>query len=122
MNQQQPDPFFSAVTVVGRAGSDAELKYFDSGAAKAEVSVAVDRGKTRDGQDLTDWFKIVFWGKTAEIAGKYVKKGGMIGVDGAVVMDRWTDKASGEQRYAYSIKANNLRLLSSKREMQEMTG
>jgi single-strand DNA-binding protein len=106
---------FNSVSLVGRAGQDTEIRYFESGTAKAEVNIAVSRGKNKDGE-ITDWFKIVFWGRTAEIAGEYVKKGTLIGVDGTIEVDTWNDKSSGEERVSYYIKASTLRLIGGKRE------
>lgn len=108
--------FFNSVSLVGRAGQDAEMRYFESGTAKAEVNLAVDRGKDKEGQKITDWFKVVFWGRQAEIAGEYVKKGSLIGVDGSVEINQWTDEASGEKRSVYFIKASTLRLIGGKKE------
>ncbi|HEY9885618.1 MAG TPA: single-stranded DNA-binding protein, partial [Vampirovibrionales bacterium] len=83
MNDQDNTYYPNNVTVVGRAGKDAELKYFDNGKAKAEVSIAVNR-MPGSKDDVTDWFKIIFWDRTAEIAGEYVKKGSLIGVEGSL--------------------------------------
>jgi single-strand DNA-binding protein len=116
MNTETQEALFNSVTLVGRAGKDTELKYFESGAAKAEVNIAVNRGKNKSGEDLTDWFKIVFWGRQAEIAGEYVKKGSLIGVDGTIETNNWKDEASGENRTSYFIKASTLRLIGGRKD------
>ncbi len=116
MNTESKPALFNTVDLVGRAGQDVEMKYFESGAAKAEVSLAVDRGKDKEGQKITDWFKVVFWGRQAEIAGEYVKKGGLIGVEGSVDLSSWTDEVTGEKRSFYFIKGNTLRLIGGKKE------
>ncbi len=106
--------FFNNIMIVGHAGSDAEIKYFDSGSAKANVSLAVNRiGKNKE--KITDWFRVEFWNKDAEIASEYIKKGTLIGVDGRLSVNKWTDKESGEKRELYSIVANSFRLLSSRK-------
>lgn len=118
MNQEKDSKqrYFNTVSLVGRAGQDTEMKYFESGSAKAEVSIAIGRGKDKNGEEVTDWFKVVFWGRQAEIAGEYVKKGSLIGVDGTVEQNSWTDEASGEKRSMYFVKASTLRLIGGKKE------
>ncbi|MDX1919220.1 MAG: single-stranded DNA-binding protein [Candidatus Caenarcaniphilales bacterium] len=116
MEKELQENYFNSVTLVGRAGKDTDLKYFESGSAKAEVSLAVNRGKNKEGEELTDWFRIVLWGRQAEIAGEYVKKGSLIGVDGTVELNTWKDEASGEERSAYYVKASTLRLIGGKRD------
>ncbi len=115
-NPEKKNGFFNTIALVGRAGQDAEMKYFESGTAKAEVNIAVDRGKDREGQKITDWFRVVFWGRQAEIAGEYVKKGSLIGVDGSIELNSWTDEASGEKRSMYYIKGNTLKLIGGRKE------
>jgi single-strand DNA-binding protein len=112
----QKQPYFNTVSLVGRAGQDTEMKYFESGSAKAEVSIAVDRGKDKEGQKITDWFKIVFWGRQAEIAGEYVKKGTLVGVEGTIELNSWMDEASGEKKSAYFVKASTLKLIGGKKD------
>ena len=116
MNAPNKERLFNSVCLVGRAGQDTEIKYFESGTAKAEVNISINRGKNKEGTDITDWFKIVFWGRQAEIAGEYVKKGTMIGIDGTIESNNWVDESSGEERSMFFVKANTLRLISTKRE------
>jgi single-strand DNA-binding protein len=115
-NEEKSSTLFNSVSLVGRAGQDTEMRYFESGTAKAEVNLAVDRGKDKDGQKITDWFRVVFWGRQAEIAGEYVKKGSLIGVEGTIDINNWTDEASGEKRSFYFIKASTLRLIGGKKD------
>lgn len=103
----------NSVVVVGRAGQDPDMKYFESGKVKTSFSVAVGRW-SKEGEK-TDWFNIELWDKNAEIAGEYVRKGKLVAVDGKLAVSKWKD-ASGEERERYFIRANNLRLLGSKRE------
>ena len=114
MNQR--NDLFNSVDLVGRAGQDPELRYFESGAAKAEVNIAVDRGKSKDGSKITDWFKIVFWGRQAEIAGEYVKKGSLIGVEGQIDFNSWVDSTSGEKRGMFLVTADRLRLIGGRKD------
>lgn len=101
------------VHLVGRAGIDPEVKYFESGSVLCKLTLAVNRPSSKE--DQPDWFTLEIWGKTAEIAGNYVRKGGLIGVQGSLVIDSWTDR-EGRQRSTPKIKVDRLDLLGSKRD------
>lgn len=104
----------NSVVLVGRAGADPEIKYFESGRAKTTFNLAVDKPvKRTEGVDTTDWFRIELWGKSAEIAAEYVKKGKLVGIQGRLEFSRWTD-ANGQKHEMPVIAANELRLLGSK--------
>jgi single-strand DNA-binding protein len=104
----------NSVVLVGRAGADPEIKYFESGRAKTTFNLAVDRPvKRQEGVDSTDWFRIELWGKSAEIAAEYVKKGKLVGITGRLEFSRWTD-ANGQKHEMPVIAANELRLLGSR--------
>lgn len=99
------------VTIIGRVGKDPELRYFESGNSLATFSLAVNR-PTKNKE--TDWFDIKIWGRQAEIAGEYVRKGSLIGIIGQVDFDSWNDKTTGELQTKPVISATDLRLLGSK--------
>jgi len=103
----------NSVVLVGRTGQDPEMKYFESGKVKTTFSIAVNRW-SKEGEK-TDWFNIELWDKNAEIAGEYVKKGTLVGIEGRLDLNRWTD-ASGSSRERFIIRATNIRLLSSRKE------
>lgn len=104
----------NSVVLVGRAGADPEIKYFESGRAKTTFNMAVDRPvKRTEGVDTTDWFRIELWGKSAEIAAEYVKKGKLVGIVGRLEFSRWTD-ANGQKQEMPVIAANELRLLGGR--------
>ncbi len=105
----------NSVVIVGRAGQDPEVKYFESGKVKTTFSVAVSRWDYKSKAETTDWFNIELWDKSAEIAGEYVKKGRQVCVDGRLVSNKWTGQ-DGEQKERFVIRANTLRLLGSKNE------
>jgi single-strand DNA-binding protein len=106
----------NSVVLVGRAGADPEIKYFDSGSVKTTFNIAVDRPvKRTEGVDSTDWFRIELWGKQAEIANEYVRKGKLVGIQGRLEFSRWTDQ-SGQKHEMPIIAANSMRLLGSKGE------
>jgi single-strand DNA-binding protein len=102
------------VTLVGRVGGDPDVKYFESGSVKCRLTLAVDRRSRND--DQPDWFNLELWGKTAEVAANYVRKGGLIGVTGALKLDSWQDKATGVERTSPVIRVERLELLGSKRD------
>jgi len=107
----------NTVTVIGRAGQDAEIKYFESGKVKTTFSLAVGRWDSKTKEEVTDWFNIEVWDKQAEFAGEYIKKGRQVVADGRISISKWSDP-SGEERERYLVVANNVRLLGSKRDVE----
>lgn len=104
----------NVVTLVGRVGTDPEVKYFESGTVVCNLTLAVKRRSSRD--DKPDWFNLELWGKTAEIAANYVRKGSLIGVSGAIKLDHWQDRATGAARSKPVVRVDRLDLLGSRRE------
>lgn len=109
----------NTVVLVGRVGRDAEVRYFESGKVKANFSVAVNRWDPKTKSEVADWFNVDVWDKQAEFAGEYVKKGIQVAVDGRIGQNKWVDKATGNDRENFLIIANSIRLLGSKRDMEE---
>ena len=105
----------NSVVLVGRAGQDPEMKYFETGKVKTSFSVAVNRWDSKTKAEVTDWFNVELWDKVAEVAGEYVKKGKLVAIDGRLQARKYQD-ASGAQKEWYSIVASNLRLLSGRNE------
>ncbi|TAF06522.1 MAG: single-stranded DNA-binding protein [Nostocales cyanobacterium] len=110
----------NVVTLVGRVGGDPNIRYFESGKVKCELTLAVNR-KTRN-SDQPDWFNLELWGKTAEIAGNYVRKGSLIGVKGSLKFDTWSDRQTGTNRSKPVINVEQLELLGSKRDAEGAMG
>lgn len=108
----------NSVVVVGRVGRDAEIKYFESGKVKANFSVAVNRWDAKTKSETTDWFNVDVWDKQAEFAGEYVKKGTQLAVEGRIAQNKWTDKATGNERENFLVVATGIRLLGSKRDAE----
>jgi single-strand DNA-binding protein len=102
------------VTLVGRVGRDPEVKYFESGSVVCKFTLAVNR-RSRNSEE-PDWFNLEMWGKTAEVAANYVRKGSLIGVAGALKFDRWQDRNTGADRTSPVIRVDRLDLLGSKRD------
>ncbi len=105
----------NSVVVVGRCGQDPEMKYFESGKVKTTFSVAVNRWNSKTKEEATDWFNIEVWDKQAEIAGEWVKKGRLVGVEGRLSSSKWKG-ADGEENERYFINATNIRLMGSKKD------
>ncbi len=112
-NYTQPKVDTNHIVLVGRAGKDPEMRYFESGRVVTTFTLAVNR-PVKDPQ--TDWFDIEIWGKPAEIAGEYVKKGSLIGVEGKIRWDSWTSKDTGDLNIKPMVIADNIRLLGSKKD------
>ncbi|HAA28030.1 MAG TPA: single-stranded DNA-binding protein [Cyanobacteria bacterium UBA8553] len=104
----------NVVNLVGRVGGEPEVKYFESGSVKCNLTLAVNR-RTRN-SDQPDWFNLELWGKTAEVAANYVHKGSLIGVQGALKIETWSDRTTGTNRSKPVIKVDRLDLLGSKRD------
>ena len=107
----------NTATVIGRAGQDSEIRYFESGKVKTSFSLAVNRWDSKTKEEVTDWFNIEVWDKQAEFAEKYVKKGTQVVVDGRISINKWTDQ-TGEEKERFLVVANNVRLLGSKRDAE----
>ena len=105
----------NSVTLVGRAGRDPEVRYFESGTVVANLTMAVNR---RNRNDEPDWFNLEIWGKQAQVAADYVKKGSLIGITGSFKMDSWKDRTTGEDRHKPVVRVDRLELLGSKRDSE----
>jgi single-strand DNA-binding protein len=106
------------VILVGRLGRDPETRYTGGGQAVANFSLATDesyKDKNGERQKRTEWHKIVVWGKQAEIAQQYLKKGSLIFIEGRIQSREWQDK-EGQKRTSFEIVANNFRMLGGRAE------
>jgi single-strand DNA-binding protein len=106
-------PGVNSVALVGRAGRDPEVRYFESGGMVANLTLAVNR-RSRD--DEPDWFNLEIWGRQAQVAADYVRKGSLLGITGSFKLDRWADRTTGDERSKPVINADRLELLGSKRD------
>ena len=101
------------VILVGTLGKDPEVRYSQSGSAIASVSVATnEKWKDKNGemQERTEWHRVKFFGRLAEIAGEYLKKGGQVYVEGSLRTEKYTDK-QGVEKYSTDIIANEMQML-----------
>ena len=106
------------VRLIGRLGMDPEVKELNSGKKLAKFSIATsDTYKDEEGKRVSDtqWHNLVVWGKQAEIAGKYLKKGTEVAVDGKLTSRSYTDK-EGVKRYVTEIVINEFLMLGSKKD------
>ena len=105
---------YQKITVVGRVGADAELKYTPSGVPVASFNVATSRKfKGQDGEqkEVTTWHRCTAWRKTAELSGEYVKKGMLILVEGPAEVRAYIAK-SGEAQGSLEVTVENMKFLS----------
>lgn len=105
------------VILVGNLGRDPEVRYSPEGAAITNFSIATtDTWKdkaTGEKKEATEWHRIVFFGKTAEIAGQYLKKGSSVYVEGSLRTRKWTDK-EGQERYTTEIVGDRMQMLGGR--------
>ncbi len=105
------------VIIVGNLGKDPEIRYMPSGGAAANITIATSeswKDKTSGEQkDRTEWHRVVFFGKLAEIVGEYLKKGSQVYVEGSLRTNKWQDK-SGNDRYTTEIIAKEMQMLGGK--------
>jgi single-strand DNA-binding protein len=106
-------PGVNSVALTGRAGKDPEVRYFESGSMVANLTLAVDR-RSRD--DQPDWFSLEIWGKQAQVAADYVRRGSLLSITGSFKLDRWPDRSTGEERSKPVINVDRLELLGGKRD------
>ena len=107
------------VILLGNLGKDPEVKYTQGGMAVANFSLATSSSvKDKDGnwQDRTEWHNIKAFGRTAEIAGEYLKKGRTVYIEGRIHYDSWDDKETGQKKYMTQILVNELTLVGGQRE------
>jgi single-strand DNA-binding protein len=105
------------VILIGNLGRDPEVRYSPSGQAIANVTIATSeswKDKTSgEKQEKTEWHRVVFFGRLAEIAGEYLKKGSQVYVEGRLQTRKWQDK-DGQDRYTTEIVANEMQMLGSR--------
>ncbi len=102
--------------IIGNLGKDPEMRYMPSGDAICNFSIATtDSWKDKSGekQEKTEWHRISMFGKLAEIAGEYLKKGSQVYVEGRLQTRKWQDK-DGHERYTTEIVADRMQMLGSK--------
>ncbi|SFL67486.1 single-stranded DNA-binding protein [Nitrosomonas communis] len=104
------------VILIGNLGRDPEVRYMPSGDAMANLNIATTdtwKDKGGDKQERTEWHRVVMFGKQAEIAGEYLKKGSQVYIEGRLQTRKWTDKSNIE-RYTTEIVADRMQMLGGR--------
>jgi single-strand DNA-binding protein len=108
------------VIIVGNLGRDPEMRSFPSGDQVANVTIATtDRYKdkaTGEMKEITEWHRVSFFGRLAEIAGQYLRKGSQVYIEGSLRTRKWTDK-DGQEKYSTEIRADQMQMLGSRQGM-----
>lgn len=105
------------VILVGNLGADPETRYMPNGDAVANIRLATTESwKDKDSgekKEITEWHRVVFYRKLAEIVGQYLKKGSAVYIEGRIRTRKWQDK-EGQERYTTEIEANEMQMLGGK--------
>ena len=103
--------------IVGNLGRDPEVRYTANGNAISNITVATTESwkdkQSGERQEKTEWHRVVFFGRLAEIAGEYLKKGAQVYIEGRLQTRKWEDK-SGQERYTTEIVASEMQMLGSR--------
>lgn len=106
------------VTILGNLGRDPEVRYSPDGAAICNISVATTSSwkdkNTGERREETEWHRITFYNRLAEIAGEYLKKGRSVYVEGRLKTRKWQDKDTGADRFSTEIIADSMQLLGGR--------
>jgi len=108
------------VILLGRLGKDPDMRYAPSGTAIASFSLATNhntKGPDGNWEEKTEWHNVTLFGKTAEIAGEYLKKGSLTYIEGRIQTESWEDQ-NGQKRYTTKIIGNSMQLIGSKQDNQ----
>lgn len=108
------------VILVGNLGRDPELRTFPNGGQVANVTIATterwrDRN-TGENREITEWHRVVFNDRLAEVVGQYLRKGSQVYVEGSLRTRKWTDQQTGQERYATEIRADTMQMLGSRQQ------
>jgi len=105
------------VILVGNLGADPETRYTAGGAAITSIRVATSENwrdkQTGENQERTEWHRVKFFGRLAEIAGEYLRKGSQVYIEGSLRTDKWQDQ-SGQDRYTTEVIARDMQMLGGR--------
>lgn len=105
------------VTLIGNLGADPEVRYTQNRDAIATIRIATTETykdkSSGEKKEITEWHRVVFFGRTAEVVGEYLKKGSPVYVEGRIQTRKWQDKA-GQDRYVVEILASEMKMLGSR--------
>ncbi|SBT06065.1 Single-stranded DNA-binding protein [Candidatus Propionivibrio aalborgensis] len=113
------------VILVGNLGADPETRYMPNGDAVANIRLATTESwkdkATGEKREITEWHRVVFYRKLAEIVGQYLKKGSAVYVEGRIRTRKWQDK-EGQERYTTEIEANEMQMLGGRQSAASSSG
>jgi single-strand DNA-binding protein len=113
------------VILVGNLGADPETRYMPNGDAVANIRLATTESwkdkASGEKKEITEWHRVVFYRKLAEIVGQYLKKGSAVYVEGRIRTRKWQDK-EGQERYTTEIEANEMQMLGGRQNMGASSG
>lgn len=106
------------VILVGNLGKDPETRYLPSGGAVTNITIATGETwkdkQTGQAQERTEWHRVVFFNRLAEVAGEYLKKGSKVYIEGSLRTRKWQDKDTGQDRFSTEIVAAEMQMLDSR--------
>jgi single-strand DNA-binding protein len=108
---------FNKVMLMGNLTRDPEVRYTPKGTAVCEIGLAINRyfsGESGDKREETTFVDVTLWGRTAEIAGEYLKKGRPVFIEGRLQLDTWDDKASGQKRSKLKVVGEGMQLIGAR--------
>jgi single-strand DNA-binding protein len=108
---------FNKVLLLGNLTRDPEVRYTPKGSAVADLGIAVNRQYTLDTGEKREevtFVDVTFWGRTAEVAGEYLKKGRPVFIEGRLQLDTWDDKQSGQKRSKLKVIGEMMQMLGSR--------
>lgn len=112
------------VILIGNLGNDPEMRVMPSGGSVANISVATSESwtdkSTGQKQERTEWHRVIFFNRLAEVVGQYLRKGSKVYVEGQLRTRKWQDQ-SGVEKYTTEIIANNMQMLDSRQDSQQPT-
>ena len=111
------------VILIGNIGKDPDIRHMPNGDAVANIGLATTeswKDKSGEKQEKTEWHKVAFFGKLAEIVGEYCKKGSAIYIEGRIQTRKWQDK-EGQDRYTTEIIADRMQMLGGKTQESGVT-
>lgn len=112
-------------TLIGNLGKDPEVRYTAEGAAVCSASIATTHQwkdkATGERREETEWHRVVFYGRLAEIAGEYLRKGRTVFVEGRLKTRKWHDADTGTDRYTTEIIADQMQMLGSRETAKDET-
>jgi len=116
---------FNKVILVGNLTRDPETRYTPNNTAVAEIGLAVNRSwfdkNANERKEETTFVDVTLWGRTAEVAGEYLKKGRSVLIEGRLQLDQWDDKESGQKRSKLKVVGESMTMLGGRGEAKQQT-